>query len=106
MIAPMKRPNVIAAIGGDFHSGDVAEVETADPAFWDADEFTLNYEVGAVGRAEIPDAAGQFSFTLALFAARPECQHPLCRGGPTAVGAGLSRCSGQRRPRRGADPLP
>ena len=59
---------LIAAIGGDFHSGDVAEVETADPAFWDADEFTLNYEVGAVGRAEIPDTAGQFSFTLALFA--------------------------------------
>lgn len=59
---------LVAAIGGDFHSGDVAEVETADPAFWDADEFTLNYEVGAVGRAEIPDAAGQFSFTLALLA--------------------------------------
>ncbi len=59
---------LIAAIGGDFHRGDVAEVETADPTFWDADEFTLSYEVGAVGRAEIPDAAGQFSFTLALFA--------------------------------------
>ena len=59
---------LIAAIGGNFHSGDVAEVETADPAFWEANEFTLNYEVGAVGRAEIPDAAGQFSFTLALLA--------------------------------------
>ncbi len=59
---------LIAAIGGDFHSGDVAEVETADPAFWEANEFTLNYEIGAVGRAEIPDDAGQFSFTLALLA--------------------------------------
>ena len=59
---------LIAAIGGDFHSGDVAEVETGDPSFWEADEFTLNYEVGAIGRAEIPDAAGQFSFTLALLA--------------------------------------
>ncbi len=59
---------LIAAIGGDFHSGDVAEVETYHPAFWEADEFTLNYEVGAVGRAEIPDEAGVFSFTLALLA--------------------------------------
>ena len=59
---------LIAAIGGDFHSGDVAEVETYHPDFWEANEFTLNYEVGAVGRAEIPDAAGLFSFTLALLA--------------------------------------
>ena len=59
---------LIAAIGGDFHSGDVAEVETADPAFWSSSYFTLNYEVGAVGRAEIPDEAGLFSFTLALLA--------------------------------------
>ena len=59
---------LIAAIGGDFHSGDVAEVETADPAFWSSNYFTLNYEVGAIGRAEIEDSAGLFSFTLALLA--------------------------------------
>ena len=59
---------LIAAIGGDFHSGDVAEVETYHPDFWEADEFSLNYEIGAVGRAEIAEEAGVFSFTLALLA--------------------------------------
>ena len=59
---------LMAALGGDIHVGDVIEAQTADPPFWQADEFTLSYELQAVGHAEIPDEAGQFSFTVALLA--------------------------------------
>ena len=57
---------LIASIGGDFHQGDIAEIETSDPTFWKIDDFTLNFEIGAIARAEIPDAVGLFSFTIAL----------------------------------------
>ena len=97
---------LIAAIGGNFHSGDVAEVETADPAFWEANEFTLNYEVGAVGRAEIPDAAGQFSFTLALLAPDQSASILFVEGDQPQSALAYLGIQGSDEPRGGADPLP
>ncbi len=51
-------------LGGDIWAGDVAEVETSDPAFWKANSYTLSYSIACVALAETTDARGSFTFTL------------------------------------------
>jgi hypothetical protein len=59
---------VLAGLGGEVWAGDVVEVETSDPQFWNARSFSLSFRIEAVGRAEIADQTGRFSFSLFFLA--------------------------------------
>ena len=59
---------LLARLGGDVWAGDVVEVDTSDPAFWNAASFTLSFQVGAVALAQTGDDRGLFSFQLFFLA--------------------------------------
>ena len=55
---------VLEALGGPVWAGDVAEVETSDPTFWNASSYELTYRIESVCQAEVGDDSGRFSFSV------------------------------------------
>ncbi len=55
-------------LGGDVWAGDVVEVDTSDPAFWNASSFTLNFRIDAVALAQTNDERGAFTFAVLFLA--------------------------------------
>jgi hypothetical protein len=55
---------ILATLGGDVWAGDVVEIETDNPEFWNARSFNLSYSIETVCVAEIEDQTGNFSFTV------------------------------------------
>jgi hypothetical protein len=59
---------MIARLGGDVWAGDVVEIDTSDPAFWNASSFTLSFQVGAVALAQTGDQRGHFTWNVFFLA--------------------------------------
>ena len=59
---------MIARLGGDVWAGDVVEIDTSDPAFWNGSSFTLSFQIGAVSLAQTGDDRGLFTFTVLFLA--------------------------------------
>jgi hypothetical protein len=59
---------MMARLGGDVWAGDVVEIDTSDPAFWNASSFTLSFQIGAVALAQTSDQRGLFTFTVLFLA--------------------------------------
>ncbi|HEX2187013.1 MAG TPA: hypothetical protein VHN78_16070 [Chloroflexota bacterium] len=59
---------LLASLGGEVWAGDVVEIETSDPEFWNARSFTLSYRIECVCLAEVADAHGRFSFPIFFLA--------------------------------------
>jgi hypothetical protein len=59
---------ILDRLGGDVWAGDVVEIESADPAFWNASTFELTFQIEAVCLAEIEDETGTFTFSVFFLA--------------------------------------
>lgn len=59
---------ILTGLGGDVWAGDVVELETSDPAFWNARAFEVSYRVECVCLAEIADETGRFTFSVFFLA--------------------------------------
>jgi hypothetical protein len=59
---------ILATLGGEVWAGDVAELESDDPAFWNARTFELTYRIESVCLAEVGDETGRFSFSIFFLA--------------------------------------
>ncbi|HEU5315025.1 MAG TPA: hypothetical protein VFX49_02880 [Chloroflexota bacterium] len=59
---------VIETLGGEVWAGDVVEIQTDNPEFWNARTFELSYHVDSVCLAEVDDALGAFTFTVLFLA--------------------------------------
>ena len=59
---------ILATLGGEVWAGDVVELESGDPAFWNARAFELSYRIECVGLAEIRDQTGRFTFSIFFLA--------------------------------------
>jgi hypothetical protein len=59
---------LMETLGGEVWAGDVVEVETSDPAFWNARSYELSFRIEAVCQAEVGDASGRFSFPVFFLA--------------------------------------
>lgn len=59
---------LLESLGGEVWAGDVVEIETNDPAFWNARGFELSYRIESVCLGEVGDESGRFSFPLFFLA--------------------------------------
>ena len=59
---------ILAGLGGDVWAGDVVELESSDPTFWNARTFELTYRIECVCLAEIGDETGRFTFSIFFLA--------------------------------------
>jgi hypothetical protein len=55
---------LMETLGGEVWAGDVVEVESSDPTFWNARAFDLSFRIECVTLAEVGDASGRFSFPV------------------------------------------
>lgn len=60
--------SILARLGGDVWAGDVIELESSDPAFWNGRAFELSYRIECVCLAELGDDTGHFSFSIFFLA--------------------------------------
>lgn len=59
---------LLESLGGEVWAGDVVEIETSDPGFWNARSFQLSYRIESVCLAEVGDETGRFSFPVFFLA--------------------------------------
>jgi hypothetical protein len=59
---------ILETLGGEVWAGDVVEVETDHPEFWNARSFEVSYRIEAVCLAEARDATGAFTFSVFFLA--------------------------------------
>ena len=88
--------SVLEALGGPVWAGDVAEVETSDPTFWNASTYELTYRIESVCQAEVGDELGRFSFSVFFLDPHQGADVRDPGGGPATDGAGVP---GRRAPR-------
>jgi hypothetical protein len=59
---------LLQTMGGEVWAGDVVEVETSDPTFWNAHSFELSFRVECVCLADVGDESGRFTFPIFFLA--------------------------------------
>lgn len=59
---------ILDSLGGAVWAGDVVELESSDPSFWNARSFEQSYRIECVCRAEMSDPTGNYTFSIFFLA--------------------------------------